>query len=151
MPKRSFQVASGRVAIEKIAVEIYRIPTNLPESDGTLKWDSTTLVLVRVRAGGLTGLGYTYADTATGKLIHDLLAKVVEGRDAMGIPACWEAMVARTRNLGRSGDCVDGNLRGGHGALGPQSPVAQYARGHTARRCEEQCSNLRQRRIYVVL
>jgi L-alanine-DL-glutamate epimerase-like enolase superfamily enzyme len=103
MPKRSFHVASGGVAIEKIAVEIYRIPTNLPESDGTLKWDSTTLVLVRVRAGGLTGLGYTYADTATGKLIHDLLAKVVEGRDAMGIPACWEAMVARTRNLGRAG------------------------------------------------
>ena len=59
MPNRSFHVASDQAAIEKIAVEIYRIPTNLPESDGTLNWDSTTLVLVRVRAGGLTGLGYT--------------------------------------------------------------------------------------------
>ncbi len=71
MPKRSFHVASGGAAIEKIAVEIYRIPTDLPESDGTLKWDSTTLVLVRVTAAGLTGLGYTYADAATGKLIQD--------------------------------------------------------------------------------
>ncbi len=103
MPKRSFHAASGGAAIEKIAVEIYRIPTDLPESDGTLQWDSTTLVLVRVTAAGLTGLGYTYADAATGKLIQDLLAKVVEGRDAMGIPACWEAMVVRTRNLGRPG------------------------------------------------
>src|ERR1043165_4009096 len=101
MPKRSFHVASGGAAIEKIAVEIYRIPTDLPESDGTLKWDSTTLVLVRVTAACLTGLGYTYADAATGKLIQDLLAKLVQGRDAMGIPACWEAMVAGTRNLGR--------------------------------------------------
>src|SRR3954470_122665 len=103
MPKRSFHVASGGAAIGKIAVAIYRIPTDFPESDGTLEWGSTTLVLVRVRAGDVTGLGYTYADTATGKLIHDLLAKLVEGRDAMGIPACWEAMVARTRNLGRPG------------------------------------------------
>jgi L-alanine-DL-glutamate epimerase-like enolase superfamily enzyme len=94
---------SGEAAIEKIAVEIYRIPTDFPESDGTLKWDSTTMVLVHASAGGQEGLGYTYADSATGKLIHDLLAKVVEGRDAMAIPACWQAMVGRTRNLGRSG------------------------------------------------
>jgi L-alanine-DL-glutamate epimerase-like enolase superfamily enzyme len=103
MSHGSFKVASVEVAIDKIAVEIYRIPTDLPESDGTLAWDSTTLVLVRANAGPKTGLGYTYASAATGKLIQDLLAGVVEGRDAMATSASWEAMVRRTRNLGRPG------------------------------------------------
>ena len=44
------------------------------ESDGTLAWDKTTLVLVEATAGGVRGLGYTYADTATARLIKDLLA-----------------------------------------------------------------------------
>lgn len=98
-----FGAVSRTTAIEKIAVDIYRVPTDCPESDGTLEWDSTTLVLVHAWAGGQKGLGYTYADTATGKLIDGLLAKVVKGRDAMAIPACWEAMVRQTRNLGRPG------------------------------------------------
>ncbi len=101
--KGKFGRRPSEVSIERIAVEIYRIPTDMPESDGTLKWDSTTLVLVRATGGERTGLGYTYADDATGKLIQGLLAEVVEGRDAMAIPACWEAMVRRTRNLGRPG------------------------------------------------
>ena len=103
MKRKPFSVASGEVAIDKIAVEIYRIPTDFPESDGTLKWHSTTIVLVRATAGGQTGIGYTYADSATGQLIHDTLAQVVEGRDSTAIPACWDAMVRRTRNLGRPG------------------------------------------------
>lgn len=103
MKTQPFRVPSGEVAIEKVAVKIYRIPTDVPESDGTLKWDSTTIVLVRATAGGQTGIGYTYADSATGQLIHDTLATVVEGRAVTAIPACWDAMVRRTRNLGRPG------------------------------------------------
>jgi L-alanine-DL-glutamate epimerase-like enolase superfamily enzyme len=103
MKIKPFRMASGEVAIEKLAVEIYRIPTDFPESDGTLKWDSTTLVLVRASGGGQTGIGYTYADSATGSLIHDTLTKVVEGRDVTAISACWGAMLRRTRNLGRPG------------------------------------------------
>ncbi len=60
-------------------------------------------MLVRASAGNRTGFGYTYADTATATLIHDLLAGVVEGGDAMAITANWNAMVRRTRNLGRPG------------------------------------------------
>ena len=52
------------------------------------------------------GLGYTYADNSTGVLIHDLLARIVEGRDVMAVAACWEAMVRRTRNLGRPGIAI---------------------------------------------
>jgi L-alanine-DL-glutamate epimerase-like enolase superfamily enzyme len=79
------------------------VPTDFPESDGTLQWNSTTLVLVRAIAGEYAGLGYTYADTSTATLIEGLLAETVIGRDAMAIPACWNAMVRRTRNLGRPG------------------------------------------------
>jgi hypothetical protein len=38
--------------IEVIRVSCYRVPTETPESDGTLKWDATTMVLVEVTAGG---------------------------------------------------------------------------------------------------
>ena len=60
--------------IEKVHVSAFTVPTQSPESDGTLKWDSTTLVLVRVEAGGKTGIGYSYADVATAQLIEKTLA-----------------------------------------------------------------------------
>ncbi|MGZ5009292.1 MAG: hypothetical protein ACXV8W_15420, partial [Methylobacter sp.] len=47
----------------------FRIPTATPESDGTAVWDSTTLVLVEAEAGGKTGIGFSYADTATARLV----------------------------------------------------------------------------------
>ena len=74
-----------------------------PSRTAPIAWDSTTLVLVEATAGGKTGLGYTYADTATAALIRDLLADVVRGRDAMAVPGAWSAMVAAIRNLGRPG------------------------------------------------
>jgi L-alanine-DL-glutamate epimerase-like enolase superfamily enzyme len=91
------------VPIEQTDVSAYTIPTDLPEADGTYSWNKTTLVLVEVHAGGKRGLGYTYADVATGKLIETLLAGVIQGRDAMNIPACWLAMIESIRNLGRPG------------------------------------------------
>ena len=103
MEKRKVISSQERVRIERVETSVYRIPTDFPESDGTLQWDSTTMVLVRVTAGNTVGLGYTYADRATATLIRDLLANVVRGRDAMDIPDCWEVMVERTRNLGRPG------------------------------------------------
>lgn len=61
------------------------------------------MVLVQTSAGNCTGLGYTYGDTATAELIRRLLAKVVEGRNAMAISANWNLMVRAVRNLGRPG------------------------------------------------
>ncbi len=95
--------SSISATIRNIKASIYRIATDFPESDGTLEWDSTTLVLVEATAGNTTGLGYTYSDAATATVIQDVLAKVVEGCDAMDIPGCWVAMVRRIRNLGRPG------------------------------------------------
>jgi L-alanine-DL-glutamate epimerase-like enolase superfamily enzyme len=92
------------VPVESIRVSAYRIPTDVPcESDGTLEWTATTLVLVEAEAGGVSALGYTYADTATATLIRDVLAGVVRGRDVMANGAIWNALVASIRNLGRSG------------------------------------------------
>ena len=84
-------------------VSVYTVPTDSPESDGTLEWNSTTLVLVQIDAGGREGLGYTYADQATASLIHHTLAGVVEGRNAMDIPGARCAMLAAIRNLGVPG------------------------------------------------
>lgn len=89
--------------IERLDVSAYTIPTDSPEADGTLSWDATTIVVVEPVAGGVSGLGYTYADTAAARLIDEMLAGVVEGRDAMAVPGTWEAMVRAIRNLGRPG------------------------------------------------
>jgi L-alanine-DL-glutamate epimerase-like enolase superfamily enzyme len=94
-----------RFPIDSLRVSAYRIPTDFPESDGTLSWDSTTLVLVEAGAGGQHGIGYSYADTATATLVHDLLSGVVAGRDAVDVPGAWTAMVGAIRNLGRPGIC----------------------------------------------
>ncbi len=89
--------------VTNLKVGVYEIPTDRPESDGTLRWDSTTLVLVEVEAGGETGVGYTYADTSTGQLIEGKLKDVVAGLDALATHACWGAMTHALRNLGRLG------------------------------------------------
>lgn len=89
--------------IQEVSVSAYRIPTDYPESDGTLEWNGTTLVLAEVSAADKQGIGYTYADRSTARLIQDLLADVVRNRDALDTGACWMAMVKSVRNLGRPG------------------------------------------------
>lgn len=99
-------MASRRViSIEKLNVSAYTIPAESPESDGTYEWQSTTIVIVDLGADGEHGLGYTYADAATAKLIEDHLKKIVIGRDAMSVRGAWDAMVRSIRNLGRPGIC----------------------------------------------
>jgi L-alanine-DL-glutamate epimerase-like enolase superfamily enzyme len=86
-------------------VETFTVPTDRPESDGTLEWSKTTLVLVQVVGGGRQGLGYTYADTATASLIQNTLTEIVKGMDVMSPPAAYMAMWQGVRNLGRPGVC----------------------------------------------
>jgi L-alanine-DL-glutamate epimerase-like enolase superfamily enzyme len=91
--------------IDKIRSSAFHIPTATPESDGTLEWASTTLVLVEAEADGKIGIGFSYADTATARLINDKLADIVVGCDALSVGYCWESMVVQIRNLGRPGIC----------------------------------------------
>lgn len=84
-------------------VQVFTVPTDAPEADGTYAWDSTTMVLVSIKSGSCTGLGYTYADAATGKLVQKLLDKVVAKGDAFAHGAILQAMYHHVRNLGETG------------------------------------------------
>jgi L-alanine-DL-glutamate epimerase-like enolase superfamily enzyme len=94
---------SGGIPVERLEVSAYAVPADAPESDGTLEWDSTSVVLVEVHAGGKTGIGWSYTDVAAARLIRDRLARVVTGRDALSVPGVWGAMARAVRNLGRPG------------------------------------------------
>jgi L-alanine-DL-glutamate epimerase-like enolase superfamily enzyme len=92
------------VAIDTaLDVSAYTIPTDEPESDGTLEWSSTTIVVVEAHADGETGLGYTYTDAAAVRLIEHTLAEAIRGVDPLDVGAAWEAMSSALRNIGRSG------------------------------------------------
>src|SRR5689334_18932053 len=64
--ERPMGTGSG-IPIDGVTVHVFTVPTDGPdgaEEDGTLRWESTTMVLVEARAGGRTGIGYTYGATA---------------------------------------------------------------------------------------
>ena len=84
-------------------VTVVEIPTDAPESDGTLEWDSTTIVIVEVEHDGVVGLGYTYADASAAQLIESKLAPLLEDHDPMAPPATWERMRVALRNVGQQG------------------------------------------------
>ncbi|NAS20803.1 hypothetical protein GT755_03785 [Herbidospora sp. NEAU-GS84] len=101
--------------VDHVAARAYRVPTPEPETDGTLGWDATTVVVVHVRAADVTGLGWTYADAACVPLVEGVLARAVTGRP--GLVSCaisavdialWDAAARSVglplcRLLGRSG------------------------------------------------
>jgi L-alanine-DL-glutamate epimerase-like enolase superfamily enzyme len=89
--------------INKCSVNVYVIPTDLPESDGTFEWNSTTLVLVTIAANNVEGLGYTYSSIATARLIEDILFPVIKNKGPLNISGLWTDMVRAIRNLGRPG------------------------------------------------
>jgi L-alanine-DL-glutamate epimerase-like enolase superfamily enzyme len=90
-------------AVERLDVAAYTVPTDYPGSDGTATWTATTIVLVQAHGGGRTGLGWTYGDVASGRVIESALRDVVTGADAMRVTASWQAMARACRNLGRPG------------------------------------------------
>jgi L-alanine-DL-glutamate epimerase-like enolase superfamily enzyme len=91
--------------VQALEVAAYEVPTDEPESDGTLEWESTTMILVSAHAGGETGIGWTYGHEAAARVIESTLARTVAGRDALAPPAAWAAMQAAVRNAGRQGLC----------------------------------------------
>jgi L-alanine-DL-glutamate epimerase-like enolase superfamily enzyme len=89
--------------ITRLEVATYRIPTEEEESDGTLTWDHTEVVVVHVHAGGETGLGWSYASKAAGEFVAGILREAVVGRSALEIEGIWQEMNHRLRNAGRVG------------------------------------------------
>jgi L-alanine-DL-glutamate epimerase-like enolase superfamily enzyme len=89
--------------IRSLDVSAYTVPTDSPESDGTIEWDSTTIVVVEAHAGDEVGLGYTYGPKAAATLIDEKLCDVVAGRDVGDIGATWLELGKQLRNAGRPG------------------------------------------------
>ncbi len=95
--------SAGRAAVERVDVEVFEVPTPEPESDGTLEWDSTTIVVVQVHADGQRGLGYSYGSPAIATVVHDTLTAVVCGSDPLATGRTFVDMVHAIRNQGRPG------------------------------------------------
>ena len=91
------------IAVEKVDVTAYTIPTDAPEGDGTLKWDSTTLIVCEIHAADEVGLGYTYGDQATALVAHHLAKKCLLHQTVFDIPGLHAEMLAQVRNDGSSG------------------------------------------------
>jgi L-alanine-DL-glutamate epimerase-like enolase superfamily enzyme len=94
---------AGSIPVQEVRSSAYTVPTRQPESDGTIGWEATTMVLVEVEAGGKTGMGYSYADATAGKLVESLLAGIIKGANALDIAAAHASMVRQVRNMGRPG------------------------------------------------
>jgi L-alanine-DL-glutamate epimerase-like enolase superfamily enzyme len=127
--------------VEHIRLGVFNIPTPSPESDGTFEWRKTTLVIVELTSGGVTGLGYTYANAATARVVHDHLIDVVRGQACFDVERLWRDMFAKLRNVGTDGiaamavsavDCALWDLKAKHlglplvhliGAIRPELPV----------------------------
>jgi L-alanine-DL-glutamate epimerase-like enolase superfamily enzyme len=89
--------------VEDVQVTSATFPTSAPESDGTLAWDATTVVLVQLRAGATSGIGWTYGDPATAEVITGKLRGNVIGADPADIPRVWLANQRALRNVGHEG------------------------------------------------
>ena len=100
------QMAGTGHALSGLTVTAYEIPTDAPESDGTLEWDSTAIVVVEAHAGGLTGLGFTYGQVAVAEIVTSKLAAAVDGVDALAPQTAWAAMTRAVRNSVNSGLCA---------------------------------------------
>ncbi|MCB9575550.1 MAG: mandelate racemase [Polyangiaceae bacterium] len=89
--------------IESVAVEAYEIPTETPESDGTLAWSSTTWIVVELQAAGERGLGWTCCAPAAADLVRRKLGPLLQGHGALDIPGAHRALLDAVRNVGRPG------------------------------------------------
>ncbi len=93
----------------RLEVSVFTVPAERPESDGTLEWDATTVVVVEAQAdagpgaGTATGVGYSYGHPAIGVVARETLLPIASDSDVMDPPACWRRMVAAVRNAGLPG------------------------------------------------
>lgn len=94
---------SKNAILTDVTARAFRVPTALPEADGTAAWSATTMILVEIRAAGRAGLGYTYGSAAARTVVTDLLAARLVGEDAFGISRLWSVQADCLRNAGWPG------------------------------------------------
>ncbi len=96
-------VITDVIPVSTLYVSAYTIPTSSPEADGTIEWNSTTLILVEVTAADKKGIGYTYANEATAIVIDKVLKKIVISANALDISFINKKMTDAIRNDGQTG------------------------------------------------
>ncbi len=96
-------ITNKALKIDDVIVRAYKIPAEQPESDGTLKWDSTTMVLVSIKSEGETGIGYTYADASAGNFIENNFSKILIENNPLDIEKIFTELHKKIRNNGNCG------------------------------------------------
>jgi L-alanine-DL-glutamate epimerase-like enolase superfamily enzyme len=89
--------------LAEVHASVFVVPTDAHESDGTLEWDQTTLVLVEATAGGASGIGWTYGTAAAARVVDEELASVLAGMSALDVRGAQLAMRRHLRNAGYPG------------------------------------------------
>ena len=93
----------SQAAIKEVTVAAYTIPTDAPEADGTFAWNSTTLVVAETKAGGETGLGYTYGSKSIALEARLLAERCLHRQSPFDIPRLHQSMLQKVRNDGSRG------------------------------------------------
>lgn len=94
--------------VSHIEARLYTFPTTtdgvpMPETDGTAEWSRTTVLVLRLTAGCMRGLGYAYASPGALAVVRDLLAPVVMDAAARRRTAVFWGMARAVRNAGWAG------------------------------------------------
>jgi L-alanine-DL-glutamate epimerase-like enolase superfamily enzyme len=96
--------------IESIAVATVRVPLDSVTSFATRTVSARDYGLVKLRAGGVEGIGFCYAGSSGGALVahavEQLLAPVLLGRDSLLVEGLWQRMFEETLLHGRAGSVM---------------------------------------------
>lgn len=94
---------SSEPRVEAVEVWAFTVPTDGPESDGTLDWQETTALVVEVDAGEARGVGYSFTHASAASLVSGKLAPLLLGHDPTRVGLAHDLLMKRCRNLGRPG------------------------------------------------
>ena len=89
--------------IDYFEAAAYCIPTQQPESDGTLVWNTTTIIVVHIGSGETCGIGYTYGDESLVSLLMRKCKPILTGKNTDSIHSLLNSLHTTMRNLGSSG------------------------------------------------
>ena len=96
--------------IESIAVATARVPLDNVTSFATRTVSARDYGLVKVRAGGVEGIGFCYAGSSAGTLVahavEHLLAPLLLDRDSLLVEGLWQRMFEETVLHGRAGSVM---------------------------------------------
>jgi L-alanine-DL-glutamate epimerase-like enolase superfamily enzyme len=96
--------------IEAISVTTCRVPLDTVTSFATRTVSARDYGLVKIRAGGVEGVGFCYAGSSGGALVahavEQLLAPILIGRDSLLVEGLWQRMFEETLLHGRAGSVM---------------------------------------------